>query len=196
MLTKLGKACLAVTRFGGTQSFIGFSTNLSLPVKCSKKVKDYTGAEKYISMVPYGASFGPKVGAITNGPGIFFGSGNTPASEDDYTLENLITSGISVTASPSDYTGNYFYDEDSNSEIGYLTYTITNTGSSSVTISEIGLFSLFQTASGYGVAPSSGSSNRSYFLIERIVLDTPLVIAAGSSAVLRYEIVFPGDVIS
>ena len=189
MRTKLGKACIGIVRKNtGYASFISFSTG-SIGPKCSKKVKNYQGVEKYISMVPYNTDFTPRVQAVTANPGIYFGSGTTPASEDDYTIEDVITSGITVTVSPNDGSGAYYYDADSNSESAYLTYTITNTGSSAITISEICTFSNFSTGSDYGASASSTF----LFLVDRTVLDVPLVIEAGASGVLRYEIIFNGD---
>ena len=194
MLTKLGKACIGMNRIStGSQSFLGFAT-ATFTNKCSKKAKDQTGTEKYLSMVPYSSSFSPRVEPMGINPGVYFGSGNTAPTEDDYTLENVITSGISVTLSPtSGLYGDYFYDAESNSEVGYISYTITNNGSSSVSISEIGHFCVFQTGSDYGEDAPSSATYRKLFLIDRTVLNAPLVIAPGSSAVLRYEIVFPGD---
>lgn len=199
MLTKLGKASLGIIAASSSSTrcnALMFNTSAS-GNKCSKKCKDYTGTEKYLSMLPFSTAITPIVSTITgDSKGIAFGSGTTPATEDDYTIENLIRSGISVTYAPSDGFGSYFYDSEANSEDVYITFTITNTGSSSISISEICRFATFSLGSDYGAAVGTGASYRSAFLIDRTVLDTPVVIEAGSSGVIRYQMAFAGDAVA
>lgn len=198
MLTKLGKASLGIIMASSSSTrcnALMFNTSVS-GNKCSKKCKDYTGTEKYISMLPFSTAISPIVSTITgDSKGIAFGSGTTPATEDDYTIENLIRSGISVTYAPSDGFGSYFYDSEANSEDVYMTFTITNNGSSSISISEICRFATFSIGSDYGATVGTGSNNRSAFLIDRTVLDTPIVIEAGGSGVIRYQMSFAGDAV-
>lgn len=107
--------------------------------------------------------------------GVKFGSGTTPPTVDDYKLESKITSGLTVNASkftpPT-------YDSGNNKHIRQQSYTIINSGSSSVTISEIGI----EAAVLAGSTSSSSSSKQT--LIYRSVFDTPIVIPAGDAATI------------
>ncbi len=111
--------------------------------------------------------------------GIVIGTGSTPASEDDYKLEAPITSGVTASvaaATPGvEPTG-----------IPYLEYTITvtNTGSSELTIREIGYQQTVNTQkpTGTSTAPSS------IHLLDRTVLSAPLTIQAGDAGIIRYRL--------
>lgn len=101
---------------------------------------------------------------------ICVGSGTTPATVDDYKLENLITSGLSGLLSMS-------VDEDKDAT--YI-LTLTNTSGSDITIGEVGMLCpYFQTNS---------NSFRELALMERTVLDSPFTIPAGGVGVLNYAI--------
>ena len=107
---------------------------------------------------------------------IEFGSGTTPASETDYALETPLSN---IT---------YISTETVGSENGKakreLTLTLTNENDSKVTIAEIGLFGSAYTCSSTTATTSSSSS----ILIDRTVLETPVEIAAGGNAVIKYAI--------
>ena len=108
--------------------------------------------------------------------GIYFGSGTTPATKDDYTLESPITSGLSI-SSPT--TLSY-----GNSSDGIHTcsaaFTIANTTDSDISISEVGLFTPINSTSG------------SYYsvLMERTVLTEPITIPSGGTKIVNYKITF------
>lgn len=104
--------------------------------------------------------------------GVRIGSGVTPATIDDYTIEEVITdfavtnpSGISV-----------------NSENGYVeataTYGIYNYGANAFTISEICLFGDM-----YGEATSTNK-----FLLDRTVLENPITVNPGQTKQVTYTI--------
>lgn len=110
--------------------------------------------------------------------GIVLGTGGTPATEDDYVMEAAITSGISaVITSISGVSGGAPYIE--------YNLVITNTGSSAVSIREIGYNQNLPATPDNG--SSSGIGNRVY-LLDRTVLITPVTIPAGETGVIRYTL--------
>ena len=110
-------------------------------------------------------------------PGIYFGSGNTPATKADYKLESPITSGLSIVTPSSavlqsDGDGKYIYS---------ASFIVTNTSADEIIICEIGLFT-----------PGAGQSASTLYLtlMERTVLSEPIIIAPGERKVVTYEITF------
>lgn len=104
--------------------------------------------------------------------GVALGTGNTPATVNDYKL-----SGTMITTFT--YTGSSTSKE---TDKGYEctgTYTITNTGTEAFTISEVGLQTTLHTSSNGGAGQ---------MLIDRTVLENPLTIEAGGIGVLNYTI--------
>ena len=101
-----------------------------------------------------------------------FGSGTTPATVNDYTLESQINSDITV-ANPNKVT-----TEQTDS---YILWTVTFGVKASVetTISEIGL-----------IAKAYLSSGPVSTLVDRTVLDEPITIPAGQSKQITYTIRF------
>lgn len=112
--------------------------------------------------------------------GVYFGSGTTPAAKTDYTLEAPITSGLTIT-NPS----TYLLDNDGAGKYTYsMPFILTNTTSTDIVINEVGLF----TPQYY----YNSSSNYGYYicLMERTVLDTPVVVPARDSVLFTYKISF------
>ena len=111
--------------------------------------------------------------------GVRFGTGNSAESEDSVDLDNMITSGISVSltsrvpgcVSPGNPTLTY-------------TFAITNTGSSDLTITEIGYAQSVSAAS----KPTLSSTNNPMVLLDRTVLETPLTLVSGDAGVLVYTL--------
>ncbi len=101
-----------------------------------------------------------------------FGSGTTPATVNDYTLESQINSDITVT-NPNKVT-----TEQTDSYISW-TATFGVKASVEITISEIGL-----------IAKAYLSSGAVTTLVDRTVLDTPITIPAGQSKQITYTIRF------
>ena len=103
-------------------------------------------------------------------PGIYFGSGITPPTVDDYTLEFPIATGLSVacliSAAMTHDRKQYRYCN---------TIKLTNDISVAITSAEVGLFG--QAATG---------SSRKPVLFERTVLETPVVIEPGETKVIQY----------
>lgn len=167
MLTKNGKAAIAVwmTAFS--------STVARFPVKSTTNVTWYAGYRN--SAWPEGAYTSLITSAVTNG--VVVGSGDTPVTEDDYELDSMITSGITGSVS-------ILRTETSNSVSAKLAVTIQNSGNESVTIREIGLIQPV------GVANTKGNNTSTQYpcLVERTVLDTPVVIDAGDYETIEYTI--------
>ena len=108
--------------------------------------------------------------------GIYIGSGNTPATENDYTLQSFISSGITST-------GTYSHNLDGNNPYKGFTITLNNTTSSDITVREVGYAIACYTSN---TLNNAGSQN--YLLIDRTVLDNPLTVPANGTAVLYYEL--------
>ena len=100
--------------------------------------------------------------------GVYFGSGNTPPSSDDFTFSGEILHNAEATASVTKET-----TENGIKLIGK--YNITNTGAEAFTIAEIGL------VNGFGTKRA---------LFDRTVLDEPVTIPAGGVGQVVYTITF------
>ena len=102
--------------------------------------------------------------SLKNG-GVAFGNGTSEPSMDDYTLSGSLVTAFTASALMS--------------KIGNtITVTYTLTATADITISEIGLFSLYY------------SGNRHPFLVERTLLDEPVTIPAGGVGQVVYTITF------
>lgn len=112
--------------------------------------------------------------SYTDGLGVCFGTGNTPATLDDYKLSGDIITTLS---------GPCAISRGIDADGAYITarYTLNNNGNSSVTVSEIAALTYIWT---------TNSSNRAYPMIDRTVLDTPVTIPAGGVGQVVYTITF------
>lgn len=109
--------------------------------------------------------------------GVFFGSGSTPATENDYTLESPITSGLTVenNANPFDVVK----EADGRWSVvgGYI---LRNTSDAEIVIREIGVVTIVPySASAY--APC---------LMERTVFAEPVNIPTGAAKYVEYKFTF------
>lgn len=111
-------------------------------------------------------------------PGVSIGSGTTPATELDYRLETPITSGVS-----GSLTVNRQVDNIGNPFVEFI-LTISNTGASDITVSEIG----YTQAVACGSSVEYTTTNIDNVLLERTVLTTPITIPAGDFTAIRYKI--------
>lgn len=109
--------------------------------------------------------------------GVIFGTGTTPPTAEDFRLSGTVVTGIKST---TNFVGTY-------DELGggfTVTYTITNNNADPVTIGEVGVIMRV-----YHYNSSSDNTNRtSYAMIERSVLDEPIVIPAGSAGQVVFSI--------
>jgi hypothetical protein len=108
--------------------------------------------------------------------GVYFGSGSTPATKADYTLESPITSGLTFSEEslefPTDGNGKYVVS---------AKYAVTNTTESEINIYEIGCF-----------CPVLKDSYNTWHLVmmDRTVLTKPITIPAGLTANVEYRFTF------
>jgi hypothetical protein len=110
------------------------------------------------------------------GAGVYFGTGTTPATRNDITLESPITSGLTVTKDGIAITAN-----ESGQYCVIGTYSVTNTGADDVNIWEIGCFAGIRTANSNGYTA---------ILMDRTVLDAPITIKAGETKTVNYGFEF------
>ena len=139
------------------------------------KGRTVTGEERYfmpITTSAYPAS--DNMRSFTPNPasaGWTVGTGNTPATANDYQLETPINSGVSGSA-----TINPINDSTLNRIIKKVSIIITNTGSTNISINEIGF-----KDSIYSNTAINKSGNNAIFLLYRTVLETPVTLTPGES---------------
>lgn len=125
--------------------------------------------------------------AYQNASGVYFGSGSTAETADDYKLESPITSGLTIQNQAS---VNISYDSDG-VYTAFAAFVVTNTSDAEITIREVGLF-------GELAGKFSTSSASIYYrpcLLERQVLSDPITIAPGTSKLVTYKITFNQTVV-
>lgn len=154
----------------------------ALPIKGTTGNIGYTNPGSNSTPFPY------SVGVISlslskTSVGICVGSGNTSATENDYELDNQITSGLSgnTNVTKSVENGKLYL---------VLDVTLTNTSSGDITVKEIGYVQSHQYVTSQG---GSSTANNFPFLMERTVLDSPVTIPAGNFATIRYKIGYSVD---
>lgn len=188
MLTNGGKAI--ATFPDNNDPLIGHSIN-DYP-KCSIECKDTTGTTHFFSLkyksAQHYVTF-TDMNQTSSPAGIYLGSGSTPATADDYTLASQITSGLN--ASNPSYI--YGYDENTNEITVSYVLTLSNTSSSSITINELGLTDelYFGDTLGGSIGAASNTYKRNV-LVDRTILDSPVIIEPSGSAVIHYTFKYPG----
>lgn len=106
---------------------------------------------------------------------LMLGTGSTAPTADDYCLELPITTNLSCDSVSVSRT----------SLIKTYTATFTNSGSSDITVTEVGFIVYINYKYTY-----MSSFSADDFLIDRTVLDTPITIPAGESRTVTYELSF------
>ena len=106
--------------------------------------------------------------------GVRLGTGDAPATADDYKLSGDLITGYSFTAEVK---------TQNSAESDKITaiYTITNTSSSEITIKEIGIVAKMSSNTSTAQIADMG-------LLERTVLDAPVTIPAGGVGQVEYTI--------
>ena len=110
-------------------------------------------------------------------PRVFFGTGNTPESLDDYTFAGDVVQNITYSS-----VDNSNYDEDGSGATHSFTYTITNNNDYEITIGEIGIFSEAVWMTAYNKYTHYG------YMFERTALETPITITPGGVGQVEYTI--------
>lgn len=114
---------------------------------------------------------------LFSGYGIVFGSGNAPATIDDYKLSGDPISGIT-----NSYTKESTFAENGSLGDISIVYTITNNNETDITIGEIGYFT-----ENY-VQMANGKMRHVAYLWERTALESPITIPAGGVGQVEYTI--------
>lgn len=181
MFNKLGKKLVSLP-YNVTGSAIMYPKYSDYPA-CYIPAKDINGDDYYVSPYYYADSWNILFLSLTNSSisCVLIGSGNTPATEDDYDLENQII-GNQYSAS---VTYSNVIDEVNKKYGRYVQYTITNSSGEDLVIKEIGRFISAPAVTTEGTVPDGASSKR-MFMIDRIVLDNPITIPAGEAGIIRY----------
>lgn len=125
----------------------------------------------------YGGFYGVSTGRAESpteagNVGIYLGSGDTAPTEADYTLASPITSGLSITSSSG---GTSTIDDQL---VRRYTFAVYNTSEETITIRELGACSQM----------AYGSKKYYLTLLDRTVLDEPVVLAPGESAAITYKV--------
>lgn len=111
--------------------------------------------------------------------GVYFGTGATPATKDDYTLESPITSGMTVTNYGNTSLVDFIYTEDEHGNQTFsVPYVLNNTSGAEINVYEIGVITPI-SSNGATVWP---------VLMERTVLPEPVTIPAGESRMITYSV--------
>ena len=122
------------------------------------------------------AYIGRLVQTYTGSGGVRMGTGDTPATVDDYKLSGNLITGYSFTAKIET-------KNSAESDKITATYTITNTSSSEITIKEVGIVAKMAKT-------TSTPQTQHMGLLERTVLDEPVTIPAGGVGQVVYTITF------
>lgn len=123
------------------------------------------------------------VSMSTTQPGVMIGSGNASESDTSYWLDQQITSGFIASVIPT-------HEMVDGEHALNLIVTVTNTGDSSMTISEIGYALITPVVYRPREYSSIGAPSRTEvnLLIDRTVLASPVTIEAESNARLKYSL--------
>lgn len=187
MLTKVAKKLLSYQK---ADVFVP-NFNSNTPTATFIPIKGAGGTEKWGGL-KFGGFSTNFISSITESGqnatfGFAFGTGTTPPTEDDYTIESIISSGLSMTGAPQKQ---YNLDSESGEYTVYYDITLANSSESDISISEVCYFAnVFPTAN-KGENPADNIYNYFSVLMNRIVLETPVVIPAGESGVIRYSMVY------
>lgn len=168
-------------------SSINYFTDYSAPFI----FKNTSGGSAYVRMpaaMGYNGSFMPYDVESSTATTLYIGSGDTPATENDYTMAANIASGYLKTQATIVPQNNkcdgkvLSYGEDDNGIYVKILITGKNTDSSDMEIKEVGIGKIFICS---GNQSGGGSQNNHTCLLYREVLPTPVVVAPGST----YEII-------
>ena len=177
MLTAVGKKIILMSSTALPGGDVGKGAIIEM-----KDIK--TGSIFYTNGYPNDQSMTLANSAITlTGSRVYVGSGSTPATENDWFLESPLVNNEFTANHTSSYTLN------SDKTIMYVNndYVITNQTQNEITIREIGRAICVYTSTTKG---DSVSSTKKAALVDRTVLETPVVIPAGEAATVRYQFAY------
>lgn len=111
--------------------------------------------------------------------GVVIGSGNTPPTQDDYMLENLITSASVIGVV------NAVRLIDDGKPCLIMNVTVMNESGETITIREIGLISYDYFCA---TSQTGGSASNQNVLVDRTLLTSPVTLASGDCTDIEYKI--------
>lgn len=183
MLTAWGKR-IAVNGITSASGVIAL--NQSAATKAFITAKTAANNTAYISLYPKSVTMNFLTSITESGnsasTGIAIGSGDTAPTENDYTLENMITT-LSATIGNEENV----FDETTHKYFARVDLTVSNNTGSDVTIKEIGRFISMYTASEQYATVSTGSTSPKSIMVDRTVLENPVTIPANNAGIVRYE---------
>lgn len=107
--------------------------------------------------------------------GVYFGSGSTPATREDYKLESPIESGLSIT-NPGSLV---WLETDGDNRSAVADFVLRNTSGAEIVVREVGFVSALIRQNDGDFYPC---------LFERTVLDNPVTIPAGEARLIEYKV--------
>lgn len=126
--------------------------------------------------------------AICSGSNIVLGSGTTAVTYDDFKLSgDVIASNRQLTV----VNPQTIYDAVSKKYLKVITITYTNTTSSSVTISEWGIYQVNNDSNTTYTNRDFSNTDSNIVLLYREVLPSPIVVVAGETITLSLKLDFP-----
>lgn len=175
MFTKAGKQAIQAMSVWTTVA----NQYNTIPMFPNSSVRNTTNAQRWISYVN-GNLISTLNCVLNTNPGIHLGSGTVTPTENDYILTSQITSGISVIVS-----GIARGVDSSNRLYMELVLNVTNTSSSNITVSEVGLVSGNIQCCTSASATATQANN---ILLDHTLLDSPVTIAPSDTAAIKYRI--------
>ena len=172
MITKNFKALLqGVLQTGDTKGMV--------PAKNTSGTTVYIGPSfSSGSCYPYSSNETIRIGSIGSNAGVYLGTGDAPATENDYTLSSVITSGLSAGAPTVtrgiDANGNPYKQ---------IVAILTNSTAADITIKEIGYIQPFFASTTQMQSPSLH-----HLLLDHTVLASPVTVPANGTVALKYTL--------
>lgn len=177
MLTKAAKQAIQTVPVWTGQN----NTSNAKPMFPDTSIKNVDGTDRWVSFTNGNLLSSLNVITANNkNPGYHFGSGTNAESEDDYWLQTPITAYLNGVLN------SIIRGVDSGKPYMEATLTVTNTGTSSnITVAEIGIITGNIWACTSNSATSAAANN---IMIDRTVLEQPIVLTPLQTAAIRYRI--------
>ena len=176
MFTKAARQALQTVP---TWTTVADSRN-TIPMFPNDSIRNTNNDERWVSLLDGNLISTLSCGGYYQWSGFKFGSGNTAPTINDYALETPLTD--------SDYSAtltNTVRGVDNGVPYMEFTFVLTNISSSSITVSEVCYVSNNITV----CTSSSGTSvARNDIMVDRTLLASPVTIAAGDTAAIKYRI--------
>ncbi len=146
----------------------------------SRPVKDTNGRMWYATpQFTFPGTITTATTLTASAAGISVGRGTAPATENDYRLEDPITGGVTLTLTATkagcDSPGDPYVEH-------YV--TVTNTGDTAITVTEIGYKQRMKAA----IRPAGTSSGDITVLLDHTILSSPMTVQAGDAGVIIYRL--------